>query len=372
MVRTIVAAWGDPASTRTWSGVPARLLPLLEAQGFDIRPVEVRPGRPLVALARSLNVVTSYERLWRWRGILRPALDRRLAAAVDACQPDFILHIAEAWASPVKARHRPLPVEFLLRDTTWHLTRMFTADIAGLSSTAARELEANERATLSRMSHIFVLAGHVKEDIVDWYGISPDRVTVVGTGPGGATPYFGSKDYERGHVLFVAKETHSDKGASLLIEAFKSAREQLPDRRLVMVGRDDLVSSARSDSRIEVTGYIPRERLQRLFEDSALFAMPAYNEPLGMVFLEALVTRTPVLGLDRRALPEITMNGRFGFLISEASPAAVGRALVDALSDPGRLELMGREGQASVLATYSWERMASTIAAQMIGRGVDA
>jgi Glycosyl transferases group 1 len=372
MVKAIVAGWSDPASTRAWSGVPARLLPLLEAQGIDVRPVEVRPSRPLVAAARSLNVVSSYGQLWRDRGFLRPALDRGLSAAVDARQPDVILHIARAWASPANSRGRPTPPELLLCDTTWHLDRMFCTALTGLSAAATRDLEENERTTLSRMSHIFVLAGHVKDDMVDWYGISPDRVTVAGAGPGGATPYMGPKDFERGHVLFVAKGTHPDKGASLLIEAFKSTHEQLPDRRLFMVGRDDLVPIARSDPRIEVTGYISRERLQRLFESAALFAMTAYNEPLGMVYLEALVTQTPVLGLDRRALPEITMNGRFGFLVSDARPAAVGDALVNALSDPARLALMGREGQAHVLASYNWDSMANTIATRMIGLAANA
>ena len=372
MVRALVVGWSDPASTRAWSGVPARLLPLLEAQGIEVRPVEVRPSRPLVAAARSLNMVSSYGQMWRDRRILRPALDRRLSEAVDASQTDVILHIARPWGSPADSRSRPKPAELLLCDTTWHLVGTFGTALTGLSAGAARDLEENERTTLSRMSHIFVLAGHVKDDMVSWYGIRPDRVTVAGTGPGGATSYMGPKDYERGHVLFVAKGTHPDKGASLLIEAFKSTREQLPDRRLVMVGRDDLVPAARSDPRIEVTGYISRERLQRLFESSALFAMTAYNEPLGMVYLEALVTRTPVLGLDRRALPEITMNGRFGFLVGDANPATVGDALVNALSDPARLERMGREGQASVLASYSWERMASTIATRIIGLAANA
>ena len=40
MVKAIVAAWSDRASTRTLVRRP-RLLPLLKAQGIDVRPVEV-------------------------------------------------------------------------------------------------------------------------------------------------------------------------------------------------------------------------------------------------------------------------------------------------------------------------------------------
>jgi glycosyltransferase involved in cell wall biosynthesis len=111
-----------------------------------------------------------------------------------------------------------------------------------------------------------------------------------------------------------------------------------------------------------VTGFVDEDDLQTLFDDARLFAMPALNEPWGLVYLEALATRTPILGLRRHAFPEISGNGRFGIIVEEANADAVGEALIAALADPARLERLGGDGQEHCLATYSWDHVAALIA----------
>jgi glycosyltransferase involved in cell wall biosynthesis len=89
------------------------------------------------------------------------------------------------------------------------------------------------------------------------------------------------------------------------------------------------------------------------------------NDPWGQVYLEALASRTPVLGLNRNGLPEITEQGRHGFLVDEASPEAIAEEILRAMSDPDRLARMGLSGQAHVLQNYSWDRVVSEMAAVM-------
>src|SRR3546814_12809912 len=82
------------------------------------------------------------------------------------------------------------------------------------------------------------------------------------------------------------------------------------------------------------------------------------NDPWGQVYLEALTSRTPVLGLERNGLPEITENGRHGFMVQQADPVALADAILDAMSAPDRLVAMGHSGQRPVLDTYSWDKVA--------------
>jgi glycosyltransferase involved in cell wall biosynthesis len=110
---------------------------------------------------------------------------------------------------------------------------------------------------------------------------------------------------------------------------------------------------------------LPWDDLERLFHQAALFAMPALHEPWGLVYLEALASRCPVLGLDRNALEEITGGGKFGFLVKEASPAAIADTLIRAFSDSARLESMAAAGQQHCLSTYSWARTAALIRQRM-------
>lgn len=86
------------------------------------------------------------------------------------------------------------------------------------------------------------------------------------------------------------------------------------------------------------------------------------NDPWGQVYLEAMLSLTPVLGLRRNGLPEILENGRHGFMVDEATPEAISAAILDALSDPAKLAAMARSGQEHVLRSYSWDMVARRIA----------
>ncbi len=85
------------------------------------------------------------------------------------------------------------------------------------------------------------------------------------------------------------------------------------------------------------------------------------NDPWGQVYLEAMVSRTPVMGLARNGLPELVDGGRHGFLVDRAEPEALAGAILCALSDAERLERMAATAQRYVLATHGWDRVAERI-----------
>ena len=106
---------------------------------------------------------------------------------------------------------------------------------------------------------------------------------------------------------------------------------------------------------------LPWSELQDLYRSSTLLVQPMLNDPWGQVYLEAMASRTPVMGLARNGLPELVDGGRHGFLVDRAEPAALAAAILCALSDPARLERMAIAGQRHVLGAYSWDRVAEQI-----------
>jgi glycosyltransferase involved in cell wall biosynthesis len=76
-----------------------------------------------------------------------------------------------------------------------------------------------------------------------------------------------------------------------------------------------------------VRPFIPLPELQELFNRSSLFVLPALNEPWGMVYLEAMACRTPVLGLKRGSLPELTRDGKLGFLLDRPDATMLADAI---------------------------------------------
>jgi glycosyltransferase involved in cell wall biosynthesis len=273
----------------------------------------------------------------------------RLAAAAQA---SAILHITTLDMPAMRTAGRD---HYLLIDSTWHSWSRFESR-SGYSDRLWRDIELLDRRSFEQARHIFTLGAHVCDDLVEHYNVPRNKCTPIGTGPGALLPYFGPKDYTSRSVLFVAKTRLDSKGGLLLVESFRLLSLRDPSIHLTIVGSEDAVRIAGGLPNITVRSFIPLSELQQLFNRSSLFVLPALNEPWGMVYLEAMACRTPVLGLKRGALPELTRNGELGFLIDKPDATELANAILDALSDVSRLERMGVEGQKHALTTYTWER----------------
>lgn len=264
-----------------------------------------------------------------------------------------VLHTSTLDLPPVGAgkgvRH------YLFCDSTWDLWRKWATTTNLCSDKLCGDAERLEQTAYSQLTHIFSISEYVRENLISHYRIPAERVTVVGTGRGVIKSYEGSKDYRNGTILMVAKGRFEDKGGPLMLEGFKLARQARPDLKLILVGDENHRKRVGSMSNVEVHGFVELERLQAFFQEASLFAMPALNEPWGLVYLEALSCKTPVMGLHRNAVPEITRNGRFGFCLVDATPAGIAAGLIDAFSDPVRLAQMGAEGQKFVVEHFTWE-----------------
>jgi glycosyltransferase involved in cell wall biosynthesis len=227
--------------------------------------------------------------------------------------------------------------------------------------TAKRRYESFENRALSAAEHVFTVSQYVKEDVVGHYGVPAERVTVVGTGRGKIRPMEGAKGHSNYLTLFVAKDRFEEKGGPLLLNGFQLAVRSDKRLKLVVVAQEQYRTLVESVPGASFKTALPWSELEALFNRALLFAMPAKYEPWGLVYIEALACGTPVLGLNRNALPELTLDGRAGFLLNEDTPEAIAMGLLDAFSNTDRLAEMGRIGSRHVLNHYNWETTALRI-----------
>ncbi len=357
-----LVGYGDPLERGTWSSAPRNIRDAIAALGCEVVPVNaLTPNRPLKLAQLGLNLLRYGSADFR-RGPVARAHSARLArAGIDAAGNDRILHVS-VHHMPLSAV-RPGERHDLYLDFTYDL-RIGNGDRARLTAFQAC-VEDLDRAAYAQIHRFFACSAYVKRNLVEHYGIPEDRISVVGSGlsTGFIRPAAHAKDYANGEILFSSKIPGgwNYKGGALLLEAFKIAHGRNPKLRLTVVGHDDYRRLAAGVPGVTALGYVSWEELQGLFDDAALYAMPALQEPWGVVYLEALACKTPILGLDRFAFPEISQGGRYGFICPAATPEAVAETLLEAMSDPDRLRRMGEEGQRHVLDTFSWEKVARGI-----------
>jgi glycosyltransferase involved in cell wall biosynthesis len=357
-----IAGIGNPRSPATWSGTPNRLCQAFEAidRLGPLYDAERYAAWPIPWLARGAARLYYLNSRESSRGVLTRFLRAKgLEAFLEQHQPRHILHIGSL-ALPLRKQNTQT-THHLFCDTTWHLWMRYSTDVYRIQSRLIEDAERLEREAYNQMARIFTISQHAKRGLIEHYGVSSEKIIVVGTGRGGIVPYRGKKDYAGGRVLFVAKDRFIDKGGELLVKGFQLAVAKNPSLHLILVGDEKYDRFAQIHPNIRAHGFVSLEALQQLFNEAALFAMPALNEPWGLVYLEALSCRTPVLGLARNALPEITLNGRHGFCVKEPTAESISDALLFAFSNPDRLASMGWSGQEYCLSEFTWEQTVSRI-----------
>jgi glycosyltransferase involved in cell wall biosynthesis len=345
-VRLGLAARGDPRSRSTWSGTPSALHEAFVGMGAEVDARSLAKDSVWLKSITAPNGIIRYGR--KGRGFFSFLWPRATLAHSEMARWRrenaglAILHTDTMW----------LPYDgfgdedYLYRDTTWRSM----ANAWELPPRMTEELDEIHREVYTKAHHIFATSAWAREDFITSYDIPPTRVSVVGTGSGAVRFSTAEKDYSNGKTLFVGRARFVQKGGRLLVEAFDLAHRKNPHVTLTIVGPPE--ERVSRDGLTYLTN-VDDDHLINLFREAALFAMPAFWEPWGLVYIEAQLAAVPILGLDRCAFPELSDGGRTGFAVPEASPKSLAETIVDAHSDPKRLRSMGSAGR-SHAAQYSW------------------
>jgi glycosyltransferase involved in cell wall biosynthesis len=365
----ILSSLGDVTEKVTWSGTPFAIWNAITRQRGDVE---------------THNIVFAY-RTQRILGLLNTAIGlgpadptrvgfgyagyrRRAQRIVDAAGPhaDF-LHFGSGHL-PV----RPVPGQrhLLFTDSSAFLMARNPLYAARSNPRQCAAVIENEHAMVRQLDAILTTADYVADLFTQEYDLPPGKAAAVKSGLGRILPDPGAKDYANGYMLFVAKLNFLNKGGRLLLDAFDLVREKKPDARLVLIGNRGDPNQADDLARMQSTPGITfhdwdTPDYQALVAGAALYTGPAPDEPWGIIYLESLSVRTPILGLATNAFPQFVAGGAHGFTAPAATPRAVAETILDALSDPQRLAHMGAAGREHVLANYTWDRVAESILAKL-------
>lgn len=105
-------------------------------------------------------------------------------------------------------------------------------------------------------------------------------------------------------------------------------------KRLVVVGTGTyetelqaLVKRLEAEKLISFTGWIERDKLDKVIAQSESFIFPGVDEDFGLVMVEALAAGTPVIAFNAGGSAEIVENGVSGVLVDEISQTALNAAV---------------------------------------------
>ncbi len=219
---------------------------------------------------------------------------------------------------------------------------------------------------MRNFEHLFVTTEWVKSSLTLDYSVDPEKVTVVYTGVGNIQDQDIDYDSRPQKLLFVAKQNYIDKGAKLLLEAFRLLRGMHPTVELVMVGPDPKAIGALPDEeRITFHSYLEWNALELLFNEAYAFVMPSLYEPYGLVYLEAMKCGVPIICSNTGGMSTVVDQYDCGWSLTRGNAQELADIMHEALSNPAASQEKGGRGRSFVNNHCSWDLCAEKIIQQL-------
>lgn len=165
------------------------------------------------------------------------------------------------------------------------------------------------------------------------------------------------------------------KGQAELLRALATIEDRVPDYKLLIVGEDDLhgapgrgsytaelralTAELRLSNRVIFTGR--REDIDKILAACDVFALPSFEEPFGVAFLEAMAMQRPVIALANGGTPYCVEQGKAGLLSEPGDIHQLGENLLTLLMDPSLRRKMGEYGRERVIDYFNPRRLAEDI-----------
>jgi glycosyltransferase involved in cell wall biosynthesis len=216
--------------------------------------------------------------------------------------------------------------------------------------------------SIARSRVVLTVSEFSRRDLVDRYGVDPDKVVVTHNG---LDPAFGvdgdAWPAARPYLLLVGA-LQPRKGPVTALEALARLDDDL---RLLMVGPNkrgvsevhEAIDRLGVASRVEMLGHVEQHQLASLYRGAAAFVFPSVYEGFGLPVLEAMASGTPVVTTTAGALPEVA--GDAAVLVPPRDPAALAEGIREALRRRDELVAAGLRRA----ACFTWERCARETAA---------
>ncbi|MDE3126465.1 MAG: glycosyltransferase family 4 protein [Gemmatimonadota bacterium] len=170
-------------------------------------------------------------------------------------------------------------------------------------------------------------------------------------------------DAVRGRGLLFCGTWDDMKGVIYLAEAFSIVAASDPGARLTILGAHlpaDAVRNRFAPHARDAVTVLPRvdeAEVMRAYRSHDGLVFPSTYEGFGMVVLEAMSQRLPVIGTPVGCIPALVRDGETGLVVPARATADLATAMRRVLGDPGLRRRMA-EAAYRQAASYTWARTA--------------
>jgi len=220
---------------------------------------------------------------------------------------------------------------------------------------------------LRAANHVITVSSYTRQQIAENYRLAPGRTEVIHNGIDEIvhfSPRLSLSERWPKTALFVGRLT-AQKGPQYFLSAAERVLRSAPDTRFIIVGDGDmrsyleqLAKELRITDRVLFTGFLSRFDLERVYTLANVCVSTSVSEPFGLVALEAMKHRVPVIVPRHAGVTEVV---RHCVQIEYWDVDGIADAILDILSNHDSLAEELSRNAAQEVRKLTWERAARKV-----------
>jgi len=246
-----------------------------------------------------------------------------------------------------------------------------------LVSGQSRRIDQAERYLVRDARRVICCTHYMADEAHRYFGIPLNKVDVI---PNGVDPTsfqdlagvdlsaFRARYAEPDEkiVLYVGRIVY-EKGVEVLVRSAEKVLASVPEARFVIAGKGPelgklrhLVEQMDLSNKVELTGFIDDATRDRLYKVADCAVFPSLYEPFGIVALEAMVARTPLVVSEIGGLREVVQHAETGITIYPNDPESCAWGIIHTLQHPEWARQRVENAYRKVLMVYNWDVIAES------------
>jgi glycosyltransferase involved in cell wall biosynthesis len=188
--------------------------------------------------------------------------------------------------------------------------------------------------------HCVVLGEVWRRWVIDTFGVRPNRIGIVYNGVPATKPTLRRKRNDARFELLFVGNLLERKGVKDLLRACATPAITARDIHLTMAGGGpiDVYRAMAAElgiaDRVTFTGWVSQDDARARMVRSDALILPAYDEALPLVILEALASRTPVICTPVGSIPEVLQDGHTALFVAPGDEPGIADAIARLIDRP--------------------------------------
>lgn len=249
-----------------------------------------------------------------------------------------------------------------------------------LSSDQARAIHHVEWWLTYESWRVIACSQYMADEITDYFACPQDKIDVIPNGVDterfdrlsdkGLSQFRNMYALPSEQIVFSVGRIVHEKGLHLLISAMPAILAQHPTSKLVIAGKGPELDALRSQAwrlgigeKVLLTGFISDDDRDRLFRIASCAVFPSIYEPFGIVALEAMAARCPVVVTAVGGLKDVVVHNETGIVVYPNNSDSLAWGIVHTLKNPEWSQRRAANAYELVRSRYNWRQIASDTAA---------